>query len=284
VKQYLIGDLLIRMDYGGMPVQTGENLRLFRHDTPWEGEEISFTAGFEPFSCDPVERMGGDNGVYEIYARDKEMRLVYHWGNLHHGFAVWPDRFHVSYNPNMHGQPALREDWFFSIIAFHRQLLQREACIIHASYVDVGGQAVLFTGPSNIGKSTQAELWKGFAGAQIINGDRALLRCRNGKWHSFAYPCCGTSGICVNRTLPLRAVVVLQQDHENRVEQLSMSGKIRSLAAAMELYPWSSKELDMAFALAEKIAAQIPVIKLCCRPDAKAVEVLKDYLEENSYA
>ena len=284
MERYLIGDLLVHMDYGGMPVQSGDHLRLFRHEGSWEGEEVFFSASFEPLACDPSERISEDNRVYEIYRRGEEECLVYHWGNLFHGFAVWPDRFHVSYNPKMEGQPALREDWFFSIIAFHRQLLQRNAGILHASYIDAGGYAVLFTGPSNIGKSTQAELWRKHTGARIMNGDRTLLRCRNGAWHAFGYPCSGTSGICVNRTLPLGVIVVLEKAEENTVMQLSLAQKIRYLVSAIEMYPWDQKELDMAFSLAEQIAAQVPMVKLCCRPDAQAVEILKKYLEGNGHA
>lgn len=267
-----------------MPVQQGENLRLFRYDGPWSGETITFRGEFEPLDCAPEKQVSKDNRVYEIYDCNDEKWLVYHWGNLFHGFAVWPDRFRVSYSPKMQDQPALREDWFFSIIAFHKQLLLRRACILHASYIDVGGYAVLFTGPSDIGKTTQADLWLEHAGAQIINGDRALLRCREGIWHAFGYPCCGTSGICVNKTLPLGMIVVLEQAKENAVVQLSMSQKIRCLVSATELYPWESMELDLAFSLAEQMAAQVPIVKLRCRPDAEAVEVLKQYLEENGHA
>ena len=284
MERYLIGDLLIHMDYGGMPVQSGDHLRLFRHEGSWEGEEVFFSASFEPLACDPSERVSQDNRVYEIYRHDEAEYLVYHWGNLFHGFAVWPDRFQVSYSPDMRRQPSLREDWFFSIIAFHRQLLQRNAGILHASYIDAGGYAVLFTGPSNIGKSTQANLWKENAGARIVNGDRALLRCRQGRWHAFGYPCCGTSGICVNRTLPIGAIVVLEQAGENEVLPLSLSQKIRHLVSATEIYAWEQRELDLAFSMAEQIATQVPVVKLRCRPDADAVSVLKNYLEENCHA
>ena len=284
MERYLIGDLLVHMDYGGMAVEPGANLRLFQYDGPWSGEEVTFSAKFEPLACDPAERFSKDNHVYEIYGRHNEKRLVYHWGNLFHGFAVWPDRFQVSYSPDMRRQPALREDWFFSIIAFHRQLLLREAGILHASYTDVGGRAVLFTGPSNIGKSTQANLWKENAGARIVNGDRVLLRRWDGVWNAFGYPCCGTSGICVNKTLPLAAIVVLEQASENSVLQLSLSQKVRHLVSATELYPWEQREVAMAFSMAERIAGQVPVVKLRCRPDAQAVEILKRYLEENGYA
>ena len=79
-------------------------------------------------------------------------------------------------------------------------------------------------------------------------------------------------------------IVVLEQATENEVVALSLSQKIRHLVSATELYPWEPRELDLAFSLAEQIAAQVPMVKLRCRPDAQAVEVLKQYLEENGHA
>jgi hypothetical protein len=149
--------------------------------------------------------------------------------------------------------------------------------------VDIGGQAILFTGPSNSRKSTQANLWTQFEGAEVFNGDRAVLRKVDGRWHAFGYPCCGTSGICINRNLPLRAIVVLNQAKENTMQQLAPGSKIRALTAAMELYPWDSAEVDMAFNIAAEIASQIPVLKLSCRPDREAVDVLKKYLKEDTH-
>lgn len=55
-------------------------------------------------------------------------------------------------------------------------LLERNAVVLHASYIEHEGDAVLFCAPSGTGKSTQAELWKKYRSARIINGDRCLIR------------------------------------------------------------------------------------------------------------
>lgn len=64
----------------------------------------------------------------------------------------------------------------FGHIAMERILMEQEAAILHASFIEYEGQAVLFTGPSGIGKSTQAGLWEQYEDAQILNGDRTILR------------------------------------------------------------------------------------------------------------
>lgn len=279
MEKFLIGNMLVEIDYCGIPVLSEGNLQRFRYDAPWSGERIQLDTHVEPLEHYITPEYDRENHVYGIYDYQNEPLIAYHWGSIFHGFAVWPNKFAVTFDPKMFHQPALREDWFFSVCAFHRQLLTRHACVFHASYVDIGGEALLFAGPSGMGKSTQAGLWSEYAGAEVINGDRALLKKIDGKWHAFGYPTCGTSGICINRNLPLRAIVLLSKAPVNRIEALPAAAKVRALIAATELYPWAEDEFDMALEIASDVAAHVPMIQLCCRPDRDAVEILKNYLE-----
>lgn len=279
MERFLIGNILVEMDYSDIPVLSEGSLRRFCYNGPWEGETVRLKFSIEPLSNFLAPEFSKENLVYGIYEHENKPFLVYRWGNLLHGFAVWPEAFSVTFDSRMLTQTPLHEDWFFSVCSFHRQLLIRNACVLHASYIDIGGEAILFTGPSNIGKSTQAELWKRYQNAEIINGDRVLLRKVSDRWFAFGYPSCGTSGICINRQLPVRAIVVLSQAPENAIEYISVFEKIRALTAATELYPWNQSEIDMALKIATEISMEVPIVKLSCRVDQEAVDTLKRYLE-----
>ena len=89
-------------------------------------------------------------------------------------------------------------------------LLTKGVLHLHSSFVLYKDKALVFTGPSGIGKTTQAELWRDYQGALIVNGDACLLRRMEDGWHAFGTPVHGSSPYCENREAPLSALVVLK--------------------------------------------------------------------------
>ena len=122
---------------------------------------------------------------------------------------------------------ARQEDWLWATrsqflwpgVSLPQLLLYHDALVFHASYVAERGQAILFTAPSQTGKSTQAALWEAHRGAHILNGDKAAVSLGEQPM-VHGMPFCGTSGICENVSLPLRCIVVLSQAKENTVRRL----------------------------------------------------------------
>ena len=104
---------------------------------------------------------------------------------------------------------------FSSLFAFERRLAARGNMILHCAYVEHNGEAILFSAPSGTGKTTQANLWEKYRGGRTVNGDRALLGRKDGRWTAQGWPVCGTSEVCHNEDTPIHAVVMLSQAKEN---------------------------------------------------------------------
>ncbi len=158
-------------------------------------------------------------------------------------------------------------------------LLHFNSIIMHASLIRWHNSAILFSAPSGTGKSTQAELWKKYAEADILNGDRAALRRKNGAWHGYGLPYAGSSGIYKNENAPLRAVVALKQASDNTIQRLSLSEAFRLLYSEIMIHRWDAEFENKATELFLSVLKEIPVYLLSCRPDREAVDILKNELE-----
>ena len=155
-------------------------------------------------------------------------------------------------------------------------LLKNGGIFLHASFIETQGTGILFTAQKQVGKSTQAALWEKYRQAEIINGDRALLRQIGGKWMACGSPYCGTSDICKNRYLPLRAIVILQQGPENNIRSATARETAAAFLSGCTYHPETQTETILDFALA--LWSSIPVYCFSCLPDETAVACLEKTL------
>ena len=145
---------------------------------------------------------------------------------------------------------------------------------LHCSFVAYGDEALLFCGPSGIGKSTQADLWKVHAGAEILNGDRAAVYREGETLLAASLPVAGTSGICVNKTLPVKAFVILSQSGVNTCARLYPLSAFSALMSNAAFEKYSREQLDRVSGMCSRLAEEAPVFSLACTPDERAVTAL----------
>lgn len=153
-------------------------------------------------------------------------------------------------------------------------LLKNDAVIMHGAYIMVDGEAIVFSAPSGTGKSTQAELWRKKRNADVINGDRVLIRRNATGFTAGGIHYCGTSGICENVTAPLRAVVVLGQAEHNSTRSYSGSQALRRLLPECACCTDFADEAAKLVVLLTELINSVTVLGLDCLPDESAVEAL----------
>lgn len=170
------------------------------------------------------------------------------------------------------------ERYFWSSVPLAQLLLPKKAVLMHASHIDVKGSSVLFTAPCGTGKSTQAELWRIHRDAEVINGDKAGIYLKDGKVFAGGLPFCGTSKICKNKNLPLKAIVVLSQGKENRVKHLTGFEALQAVINNIYLDLLAPGERQMCIDFVIELLEKVNVFSLQCTPDERAVEVLEKEL------
>ena len=169
---------------------------------------------------------------------------------------------------------------FTSLLALERRLIARDSLILHCAYMVYQGEAILFSAPSETGKTTQANLWEKYRGSRTVNGDRALLGKRNGRWTAQGWPVCGTSEVCHNEEFPIRAVVMLSQAKENQAHQLPPGRAFPLLYSQITVNKWNMKDHLHAIDLIQELAEGVPVFHLGCTISEEAVECLEKALKK----
>ena len=163
----------------------------------------------------------------------------------------------------------------FNRIGFENLLLQRKGLLLHASLIEYAGHGIAFAGPSGIGKSTQAALWRSCYGANILNGDRAVLRKTEQGWIAYGSPYAGTSGIYRKESVPLTAVVVLDQGQENTLRRLSGGEAMAAVWPEISARRGDEIFVAEATALCAELLTDIPAYALKCLPEESAAALLK---------
>ena len=155
-----------------------------------------------------------------------------------------------------------------------------EGVLFHAAFVEVDGKALLFTAPSGVGKSTQADLWCREKGAELINGDRCVLKVKDGRVFALGVPYCGSSGVRKNRTIEVAAVIYLGRAETPSVRRLSGVTAFLKIFEGICVNTWNSSDMENSLKTVTAIAENVPIFMLMCTPDILSVRELEKALKE----
>lgn len=155
-------------------------------------------------------------------------------------------------------------------------LLAREkGYLLHSSLIEFRGRGILFTAPSETGKSTQAELWRKFRQAEIVNGDRAAVRIAEERVLACGVPFAGSSVYCENRQLPLAAIVCLAQAPVTSIRPLRGYEAFRRVWEGCSVNCWDRDDVEAISGAVMTTLERVPVFDLACTPDESAVLALE---------
>ncbi len=277
-KNYTICEQKIRVEMPCFPNDSAD-WRLF--ETNESKPDITVSCKISEEFPDCLGTFRGRSGDFEVFSIGEKVYRKRQMGKATGSLAEYDyrigDRCQVLFTPESF--PVLTDErYFWGSIPLAQLLLPKKAVLMHASYIDVGGSAVLFSAPCGTGKSTQAELWRVHRNAEVINGDKAGIFFKDGKVFAGGLPFCGTSGICKKRNLPLKAIVILSQGKENSVKRLTgfeaLQGVINNIY--LDLLPPGERQMCIDFAI--ELLEKVNVFSLECTPDERAVEELEKVL------
>lgn len=178
------------------------------------------------------------------------------------------------YMPKNYMDANFNEKLFLSILSFSFFIINHSRIMIHSSVIKYESEAILFSGPSGIGKSTQALLWKNIKNSDILNGDRGILHIKDNDIDVYGSPFAGSSNIYLNISAPVKAIVLLEKGVHNTMERLKPQWAYKYLYPRFAIPNWDEEWTIECVNLIERIMELIPIYRLSCTPDERAVDIL----------
>lgn len=116
-----------------------------------------------------------------------------------------------------------------------------------------------------------------YQNAEILNGDRCVIKQKNGVFYGGGSPWCGTSGIYSSDHFPIAGIILLKKSSENHI-RTSGAEAFQKLFSQLTLNTWDKEFMDSISTILINLLNAVPVFELSCRPDQEATELVYNTL------
>ncbi len=165
-------------------------------------------------------------------------------------------------------------------VAFRYSLIHFDGLVIHSSTLKWNGKGLMFSAPSETGKSTHVMLWQKYLDDVIVlNDDTPAVRIINNKLYVFGTPWSGSKFIYSNDSAPLAAIVLLEQAQNNVIRTLTSQEVISKLLPRVFLPYFDQNMVSICMNSFEKVMVSVPIYFLQCRPDKDAMELVYQWVK-----
>ena len=151
------------------------------------------------------------------------------------------------------------------------------AYLLHSALIECKGRGYAFAAQSGTGKSTHIALWKKLFGneVRVVNGDKPIIRCIDGKFIAYGTPWCGKEGLGENASVELKAICFIERGKDNSISQISSADAVSKLFYQV-LMPDDMENLDALLGLLDSTLASVSCHILKCNMEIDAARVAYD--------
>lgn len=175
--------------------------------------------------------------------------------------------------------PQMTDGYLESICIYRaicRQLPPLGGMLLHAAVISDGRYGYAFTANSGVGKTTHIKLWQQAFGKDIaiINGDKPIIRKRDGKWYAYGTPWCGKENWNVNTSVPLAGICFLRRGETNTVAPYPTESAVMDIMPQL-LIPDDPVALMATLDMLDGILTEIPLYELHCTISEEAARIAR---------
>ena len=152
--------------------------------------------------------------------------------------------------------------------------LKFDSYLLHSAVIEYEGRGYAFAAKSGTGKSTHIAIWQKAFGdkVRIINGDKPIIRYKDGQFIAYGTPWCGKEGFSVNDSVPLNALCFIERAEANSIDKMPAAEAVTRLFNQI-LIPNDMETVNKLFPLLDKTLTTVPCYLLKCNMDTEAAMV-----------
>ncbi len=166
-----------------------------------------------------------------------------------------------------------------AMVCLYGNFIRKDTLVLHGSLVDFNGKGIIFTGPSGAGKTTQAQLWEKYAGAEIINGDMIFLhKENNGSFYAYGSPWHGSSDYCVNKKVRVEGIFAVKKSSRCFASLPDFSMRLKEIFSEVMLPDWFDGCKCYGLNTLDSLLKCVPVYSFECTKDKNSVSEIEKML------
>ena len=179
-------------------------------------------------------------------------------------------------------------DAYYEGIVAYRHIAERlpeyDAFVFHGAVIEVDGFAYAVTAHSGVGKTTHLSLWlKEFSDAEILNGDKPIIRFIGGVPHVCGTPWQGKEDLGKNATRKLSAIAFLKRGEINKAYERDYNDSVMDFMSQVYLPKKNKLVLSKTMLLSDRLLRSVRLIRLECNMNPEAAHVSRRALVNGVY-
>jgi len=211
----------------------------------------------------------GHRIIYALNANGEVKELITHTSDYKYT--------KIEINPSLLKNPA-EVEYIMLGVTFLEIALRCGYLPIHASAILYRDEVILFSAPSQTGKSTHAKIWMNtFDDVELLNDDKPLLKLEDNQIMVYSSPFSGKTSINQNRYAPLKSIIFLRQGLTNIVSIMTDEVMIENLMRNI-LRPDRTDLWDQVLSKISKLMNEIPIYQIEATMDSEAAIAVHDMI------
>lgn len=144
---------------------------------------------------------------------------------------------------------------------FVEAALDYDIVFMHGAVIAYNNQSIMFTAPSGTGKTTHVMQWlQNLKDTYIVNGDKPLIKITDNDVTAYGTPWCGKEKMNTNTKMPLKAIVLMERNEQNHIEEISF-GQAYPFLLRQTYLPHDPEKAKKTLILLSKLYKQVHIYR-----------------------